>query len=51
LHPSEFLSVLEKALPHRMPLSNNHLTPLKKAVGFLQGILCEARKLMHVAYL
>jgi hypothetical protein len=51
LHPSGFLSVLEKALPHQMPLSNNHLTPLEKAVGFLQGILCEARKLTHVAYL
>ena len=34
-----------------MPASNNHLTPLEKAVGFLQGILCEARKLTHVAYL
>lgn len=34
-----------------MPLSNNHLTPLEKAVAFLQGILCEARKLTHVAYL
>ena len=51
LHPSGFVSVLEKALPHRMPRSNNHLTPLEKALGFLQGILCEARKLTHVAYL
>ena len=51
LHLSGFLEVLEKALPHQMPLSNNHLTPLEKAVGFLQGILCEARKLTHVAYL
>jgi hypothetical protein len=51
LHPSGFLRVLEKALPHQMPLSNNYLTPLEKAVGFLQGILCEARKLTHVAYL
>jgi hypothetical protein len=51
LHPSGFLSVLEKALPHQMPATNNHLTPLEKAVGFLQGILCEARKLTHVSYL
>jgi hypothetical protein len=43
--------VLEKALPHLMPRSNNHLTPLEKALGFLQGIFCEARKLTHVAYL
>jgi hypothetical protein len=34
-----------------MPSSNNHHTPLEKGVGFLQGILCEARKLTHVAYL
>jgi len=51
LHPSGFLSVLEKALPHQMPLSSNPLTPLEKAVGFWQGILCEACKLTPVAYL
>lgn len=51
LHLSGFLSVLEKALPHQMPLSNNHLTPLEKAVGVLHGIRCEARKLTHVAFL
>ena len=51
LHPSGFVRVLEKALPHRLPLSNNNLSPVEKAVGFLQGILCEARRLTHVAYL
>lgn len=51
LHPSGFVKVLERALPHRLPLSNNHLLPVEKAVGFLQGILCEARRLTHVAYL
>ena len=51
LHPSGFLSVLEKAFAHQMPVSNNQLTPLEMAVGFLQGILCEARKLTHAACL
>jgi hypothetical protein len=51
LHPSGFVKVLGQVLPHRMPQSNNHLKPVEKAVGFLQGILCEARKLTHVAYL
>jgi len=30
--------------------SNNHLTPLEKALAFSHGLLCEARKLAHVAY-
>lgn len=51
LHPSGFMRVLEKALAHRRALSNNHLTAVEKATGFLQGILCEARRLTHVAYL
>ncbi len=29
--------------------SNNHLTPLAKALAFTHGLLCEARKLTHVA--
>ena len=51
LHPSGFMRVFEKALPHRLPLSNNNLTPAEKAAAFLQGILCQARRLTDVAYL
>lgn len=51
LHPSGFVPVLAAALPHRMPRSNNRLEPVEKALGFLQGILCDARKLTQVAYL
>ncbi len=41
---------LEAALPHRLPASNNSLTPLEKALAFVHGLLGEARKLTHVAY-
>jgi hypothetical protein len=30
--------------------SNNHLTAVDKALAFTHGLLCEARKLTHVAY-
>ena len=39
------------ALPHPLPRSNNKLLPLEKALAFMQGLLCDARKLTHVAYL
>ena len=42
---------LAGALPHRLPTSNNHLLPLEKALAFIHGLLCDARKLTHVAYL
>ena len=51
LHGSGWIEVLEKCLPHPLPKSNNHLTPLCKALGFVQGLLCGAKKLTHVAYL
>jgi len=41
---------LQAALPHPLPTSNNHLLPLEKALAFMHGLLCEARKLTHVAY-
>ena len=44
-------SVLTQALPHVLPLSNNHLLPIEKALAFIHGLLCDARKLTHVAYL
>lgn len=42
---------LTKVLPPELPLSNNHLLPIEKALAFIHGLLCDARKLTHVAYL
>ena len=39
LHASGFVSVLEKALPHRMPRSSNNLTLLEKVLVFC-GVAC-----------
>jgi hypothetical protein len=50
LHSTRWASALGRQLPHRAPTSNNHLTPLDKALAFSHGLLCEARKLTHVAY-
>lgn len=50
LHGTNWRRVLEAQLPHRRPISNNHLTPLEKAVAFTQGLLGAARKLTQVAY-
>lgn len=51
LHRLDWRQTLSAALPHRLPLSNNHLLPVEKALAFLQGLLCDARKLTQVAYL
>ena len=51
LRKGDWVQRLTQALPHALPLSNNHLLPIEKALGFLHGLLCEARKLTHVAYL
>jgi hypothetical protein len=51
LHQSGWRSLLERCLPHPRPRSNNSLPPLGKALGFIQGLLCGAKKLTHVAYL
>lgn len=51
LHGSGWIGLLEKSLPHPLPRSNNSLQPLCKALGFIQGLLCGAKKLTHVAYL
>lgn len=51
LHGSGWIGLLEKCLPHPLPQSNNSLPPLCKALGFIQGLLCGAKKLTHVAYL
>lgn len=42
---------LGAALPPPLPTSNNHLLPLDKALAFMHGVLCDARKLTHVAHL
>ena len=42
---------LRAALPHAQPVSNNHLLALDKALVFMHGLLADARKLTHVAYL
>lgn len=51
LRPSGFIEQLKAVLPHPAPTSNNHITPVDKALGFIQGLLCGAQKLTHVAYL
>lgn len=51
LRPLNWCPCLAGALPHPLPTSNNKLLPLEKALAFMQGLLCDARKLTHVAYL
>ena len=51
LRGGDWRDTLRAALPHVLPLSNNHLLPVEKALAFLHGLLCDARKLTHVAYL
>jgi len=51
LRPRDWCQRLSAALPHPLPRSNNKLLPVEKALAFMQGLLCDARKLTHVAYL
>lgn len=51
LHSTNWLQRLKAALPHPAPKSNNALSAVEKALAFCPGLLCEARKLTHVAYL
>jgi hypothetical protein len=51
LRQSGWIGLLERCLPHPRPKSNNHLTPVSKVLGFVQGLLCGAKKFTHVAYL
>jgi hypothetical protein len=48
---SNWRATLQAALPHPPAQSNNHLAALDKALAFVQGVLVDARKLTHVAYL
>ncbi|MCK6499478.1 MAG: hypothetical protein L6Q38_08380, partial [Nitrospira sp.] len=50
LRPLDWRVGLEHSLPHPKPISNNCLLPVEKALGFIHGILCDARKLTHIAY-
>jgi hypothetical protein len=40
---------LAAARPHPLPTSNNQILPLEKALAFMPGLLCDARKLTPVA--
>jgi hypothetical protein len=51
LHQSGWRELVEHCLPHPPPTSNNALSPLTKVLGFVQGLLCGAKKLTHLAYL
>ena len=51
LRPLDWCKHLAAALPQPLPISNNKLLPLEKALAFMHGLLCDARKLTHVAYL
>jgi Transposase DDE domain group 1 len=51
LHPSGWIKTLAAALPHAPSVSNNRISALAKALAFTHGLLCEARKLTHIAYL
>ena len=42
---------LARVLPHALPQSNNNLQPVEKALAFMHGLLCDARKLTQIAYL
>jgi hypothetical protein len=51
LRPLNWARKLAEALPHQRPQSNNRLLPEEKALAFMHGVLCDARKLTQVAYL
>ena len=51
LRPLGWNKLLAAALPQALPLSNNKLLPVEKALAFMHGLLCDARKLTQVAYL
>lgn len=51
LHQSGWRELVTQCLPHPAPTSNNALLPITKVLSFVQGLLCGAKKLTHVAYL
>ena len=50
LHGTRWGGRLAAALPHRLPESNNPLTPQEKTRALVHGLLGEARQLTHVAF-
>ena len=44
-------SIRVKPIGHPLPTSNNRLLPIEKLLAFMHGLLCDAAKLTHVAYL
>jgi hypothetical protein len=51
LRPSRWVAQDSAALPHRLPTSSHRLLPIEKALAFMHGLLCDARKLTHAACL
>ena len=51
VHESGWREVVARCLPHPAPTSNNALSAVTKVLGFVQGLLCGAKKLTHCAYL
>jgi len=51
LRQSGWIGLLRRCLPHPLPRSNNRILPVSKALGFIHGLLCGAKKLTQVAYL
>jgi hypothetical protein len=51
LHHCGWRELVARCLPHPPPTSPNALPLVGKVLGFVQGLLCGAKKLTHVAYL
>ena len=51
VHESGWRELVARCLPHPAPTSNNALSAVTKVLGFVQGLLCGAKKLSHCAYL
>jgi hypothetical protein len=51
VHESGWRELVARCLPHPAPTSNNALSAVTKVLGFVQGLLCGAKKLTHCAYL
>jgi hypothetical protein len=50
LHGRDWIKRLAEVLPHPLPNSNNNLLPIEKALAFMHGLLCEARKLLSMVH-
>jgi hypothetical protein len=51
LHESGWRELVVCCLPHLEPTSNNALPPVANGFGFIQGLLCGAKKRTHCACL